>query len=151
MDMSIIPMESSTQVSRQQRNARSRPGAKVDRELQFVNVVPNNPDYKTETRSIIRANAAHFHWRHNRPRDKSKLKKSRHGAVFDHEEIISRPLPLLNTQLGFDVLDPFSSYDCELPRDFVNRCITYSKQNAPVILTQLIASRCSSHPARSIP
>ena len=151
MDMSIIPMESSRQASRQQRNARSRPGAKVDRELQFVNVVPNSQDQKTETRSIIRANAAHFHWRHNRLRDKSKLKKSRHGAVSDGEEIISHPLPLLNTQLGFDVLDPFSSYDCELPRDFVNRCITYSKQHTPVILTQLIVSRCSSHPARSIP
>jgi hypothetical protein len=138
--MSMLPMESSRKVSRRQRNARSRPGTKV--ELQFVNVVPNGQDQKTETQAIIRANAAHFHWRHNRPpRDKCKLKKSRHGAVYDHDGINSCTLlPLKNTQLGFDVVDPFSSYECELPRDFVNRCITFSKQHGS----------CDSHTANSL-
>jgi hypothetical protein len=65
--------------SRRERNARSRRGTNV--ELQFVNVVPNGDDQKAQTRSIIRANAAHFHWRHNRPQqDKSKSKEARHVA-----------------------------------------------------------------------
>ncbi|RFU31482.1 hypothetical protein B7463_g4882, partial [Scytalidium lignicola] len=127
-------MESSGKVSRRQRNARSRPGTKV--ELQFVNVVPNRQEQKAETQAIIRANAAHFHWRHNRPpRDKCKLKKSRDSVVHDHDEVNScTSLQLKNTQLGFDVVDPFSSYECDLPRDFVNRCITF---NAQVILPAL--------------
>jgi hypothetical protein len=72
-------MEPRKKVSSYQRNARSRPDTKAA--LQFVNVVPTGQDECPETRAIIRANAAHFHWRHNRPpQEKPKPKQSRHGA-----------------------------------------------------------------------
>ena len=50
-----------------QRDARSKPDAR--NELQFVLVEPGHEskEEKNRTRSVIRANAAHFHWRHNRP------------------------------------------------------------------------------------
>lgn len=114
--VSTLPMEPRRKVSRRQRNARSRPDSKT--ELHFVNVIPSSQDEKAETRAIIRANAAYFHWRYNRPpQDEPQPSQLRHGARR-----------LADTQLGFDVVDPFSSYASKLPRDFVSRCITYSKQ-----------------------
>ncbi|KAK9351267.1 hypothetical protein V1523DRAFT_417313 [Lipomyces doorenjongii] len=138
-------MESSRRVSRRQRCARSCPGTKID--LQFVNVKPDDQDQRTETRAIIRANAAHFHWRHNRPpQDKSKLKQSGHGAVSRHDERITCPLlPMQSTQLGTDV-DPFSSYNCDFPRTFVNHCIAF---NAQVILPALFPDGANNFNVRA--
>jgi hypothetical protein len=152
-------MEPKAVTSRRQRNAKSRPGAQL--EFQFVNVKPNAQDQKTkiETRSFIRGNAAHFHWRHNRPpKDVRKPVKSRQiarpssspasehpsearerGAANGTSELHTskqyhdKQVALYhyhdfdrNTQLGFGI-DPFPSYDSELPRDLINRCIDYSK------------------------
>ena len=152
--------------SRQQRNSKSQPGNKV--ELQFINVVPNDQNQNAETRSIIRANAAHFHWRHNRPpREGCKPHKksiqvaptlgsscarptggigdgqSRHGtdsqqssipSQTEHGELNSQEwmssrslLTLTNNQLGLEEVDPFSTFECDLPREFVSRCITFSQ------------------------
>jgi len=149
---------------RRQRNSRSRPGTVV--EVQFVNVVPNDENGKTSTQSVVRANAAHFHWRHNRPpQDRGKqtqkitqvaptLHSSRakhmnvcppqaikevslqssaplyieNGEFKSQEELeSSSSLSLANKQPSFEEVDPFSTYDCDLPREFVSRCITFSK------------------------
>lgn len=72
-------MEPRKKGSAYQRNARSKPDNKAA--LQFINVVPTGQDECPETRAIIRANAAHFHWRYNRPpQGEPKPKRSRHGA-----------------------------------------------------------------------
>ncbi len=71
-----------------QRSAKSSPDTQI--QLQFVNVVPTSTgkDKRAETLHIIRANAAHFHWRHNRPpHDKWKTKQSTNGVP-------KRPEPL---------------------------------------------------------
>jgi len=179
--------------SRQHRNTRSRPGTEV--ELQFINVVSTDQERKptkAARRSLVRANAAHFHWRNNRPpQDKLKAKKSRHvaqlslgaessatiavhgvgnetdqlqrsnhplikhDAVYDniHPNFYPGSFMLPNTtQLGSYLVDPFSYYECELPRDFVSRCITFSK---PLCFyyyrPQLIISRCSDDSACLVP
>ena len=55
----------------------SRTEARVG--IQFVNVGPPGQESKeeqTRTLSIVRSNAAHFHWRHNRPSGSHKLLKA---------------------------------------------------------------------------
>jgi hypothetical protein len=76
--------------------------------------------------TIVRANAAHFHWRHNRPpRDKAELKKSGHG-IISYDRGASSPSPPMDIrQLGIDV-DPFS-YFSNFPRVIVNHCIAFSR------------------------
>lgn len=143
-------MESSRRVSRRQRSARSSLGTKVD--LQFVYVTPDDRDRRTETRTIVRANAAHFHWRHNRPpQDKSNIKKAVQPATSSDDEVTSRSLmPMKSTQLGIDV-DPFSSYNCDLPRAVVNNCIAFSMPSSPVHILRLTVSRCPGYSPCSIP
>lgn len=75
-----------------QRKPKSQPGAKV--ELQFVNAAPNDLDRKSQTRSIIRANAAHFHWRHNRPPQEKVNPHKRSRAA------IETPLSLTKVSSG---------------------------------------------------
>jgi len=136
--------------SRQQRNPKSQPGNKV--ELQFVTVVPNDPNWNTANHSIIRANAAHFHWRHNRPpRGGSKLAKKSQGGPSSISSLAKLTYGIPNRQAANRIrslqgstpsqlecgglidqpsseeVDPFSSYECNLPRGFVSRCITFSK------------------------
>jgi hypothetical protein len=118
-------MPPSQRTPRYQRCTKSCPDTKID--LQFVNVKPDDPDQRRETRTVIRANAAHFHWRHNRPpKDKAKNKQTRRGDVTRHDEGIPSPsLPMSSTQLAADI-DPFSSYNCNLPKALVNHCIAFS-------------------------
>lgn len=126
-----------SQKATRQRCARSRPGTKVD--FQFVNVKPDDPDQRSATRAVVRANAAHFHWRHNRPpRDKAKLKQAGHG----HDKRAPKEdVKLLLPHLGADI-DPFSSYNCKLPRGLVNHCIAFSRQPVPInINPQLICQK----------
>ncbi|OKL64617.1 hypothetical protein UA08_00307 [Talaromyces atroroseus] len=78
-------MESKRSAFRQQRCARSCPGTKID--LEFVSVRPDDQDQRMKTRSLIRANAAHFHWRHNRPpQDKVIAKRSGRGTDIRHDK-----------------------------------------------------------------
>jgi hypothetical protein len=132
-------MPPSQRTPRYQRCAKSYPDTKID--LQFVNVKPDDPDQGRQTRAVIRANAAHFHWRHNRPpKDKAKTKQTRHGDVTRHDKRIPSPLSPMSssTQLAADI-DPFSSYNCNLPRALVNHCIAFSKPLAFLfIIPQLI-------------
>lgn len=124
-------MPPSQKPTRHQRSAKSCPGSKID--LQFVTVKPDDSEQKTreKTRAIVRSNAAHFHWRHNRPpKDKATTttkKQLRHGAaVSRHDKKTSiHLLPISSIKLGTDV-DPFSSYDSKLPKALVNHCIAFS-------------------------
>jgi hypothetical protein len=157
--MSQKAKASSRTASRQQRNPKSQPGYKIA--FQFVNVLPNDHDLKTkvQTRSFIRENAAHFHWRHNRPpkhtckpkkqqpiaRSSSPPSTKHSSKALNHSAAIGIGHPQVsdsyhdkrsssyhyhqiekNAELGFNV-DPFPSYDSELPRDLVSRCIIFSK------------------------
>jgi len=154
--------------SRQKRSSKSQPGNKV--ELQFVNVVPDDQHQNTGTRSLIRAHAAHFHWRHNRPPreggkphtksirvaptlpllcpkptcrnpDRRAVDGTAHLQILtscnEHDELIGQDETslisshtLTNYQPSSEEIDPFSTYECELPREFVSRCITFSKQRS---------------------
>lgn len=146
-------MERRAKDSRYQRSSRSRPDAKP--ELQFVNVEISGPENKAKTRSLVRANAAHFHWRHNRPpRDSDEAenlisrraparapqkrsqtsrphsKESHANPGHDRTDCCLSGTPEVGrAQLGVDVLDPFGSYVCALPSDLVSRCITFSKHD----------------------
>ncbi|CRG91231.1 hypothetical protein PISL3812_08279 [Talaromyces islandicus] len=137
----------SQRAPRRQRCARSCPGAKID--LQFINVKPDDPDQKSQTREIVRANAAYFHWRHNRPpRNKAKVKQSGHrrDKKVPRDDDDFKPLPPMNSaHLGADV-DPFSPYDINLPRALVNHCIAF---NAHYFLPALFPDGANSFNARA--
>ncbi|KAJ8103419.1 hypothetical protein POJ06DRAFT_279217 [Lipomyces tetrasporus] len=126
-------MESSRSASRQQRCARSCPATKID--LQFVNVRPDDQDQRTKTRAIVRANAAHFHWRHNRPpQEKAIVEQSGRGTVFLHD----KRRPMNSTQGGPNV-NP-------LPSALVNHCIAF---NAEVVLPALFPDGANSSNVRA--
>ncbi|KAH8817202.1 hypothetical protein F5884DRAFT_245066 [Xylogone sp. PMI_703] len=115
-------MRQRKKILKRQRDARSRPGTKT--ELQFVNVISGSQHSKAETRTIIRANAAHFHWRHNRPpQDASQ-------SIEPAQDVQS----LVDTRLDCRVADAFWSYASKLPKDLISRCIDY---NIQVILPAL--------------
>jgi hypothetical protein len=136
-----ILMESSQRAPKRQRCARSCPGNKID--LQFVNAKPDDQNQRRETKAIVRANAAHFHWRHNRPpQDEAKLKPSKRGTVSRQVKSISRPLrPMNSTQLEAGA-SPFSTYNCNFPTSFVYHCVAFSTWSAPIDISRLMLSRC---------
>ncbi|KAK9250380.1 hypothetical protein V1507DRAFT_36440 [Lipomyces tetrasporus] len=131
-------MESSRSASRQQRCARSCPATKID--LQFVNVRPDDQDQRTKTRAIVRANAAHFHWRHNRPpQEKAIVEQSGRGTVFLHD----KRRPMNSTQGGPNV-NPLPSYNC----DFSQR-LSQSLHHAEVVLPALFPDGANSSNVRA--
>ncbi|KAJ6008887.1 hypothetical protein N7499_001066 [Penicillium canescens] len=138
-------MESSRRAPKRQRCARSCPGNKID--LQFVNAKPDDQNQRKETKAIVRANAAHFHWRHNRPpQDEAKLKPSKRGTVSRQVKSISRPLrPMNSTQLEAGA-SPFSTYNCKFPTSFVYHCVAF---NAEVILPALFPDGANNHNIRA--
>lgn len=127
---SSCQMDPSRRPSRKPRCAKSLPGANID--FQFVDVKPQDRNQKRNTQKIVRANAAHFHWRHNRPpRDKVKPQEVSR-SIISHDEDVRRPsLPMDSTRLGTDV-DPFSSVLSNIPKAVVNHCIAFSRYYALV-------------------
>lgn len=118
-------MDPSRRPSRKLRCAKSLPAANID--FQFVDVKPDDRNQKRRTQKIIRANAAHFHWRHNRPpRDKGKPQESGSCTISHDEDVRSPSLPMDSTRLGTDV-DPFSCNISHFPRAIVNHCIAFSR------------------------
>ncbi|RDW66559.1 hypothetical protein BP6252_10194 [Coleophoma cylindrospora] len=153
-------MEPRKKASPRSGSARARPDAPA--ELQFVHVVPNGPeDKKSETRSIVRANAAYFHWRHNRPpQDKPRPRKLRNTAQ-KHTQSRERSRAH-DTAARKRVGGRESSEDAvnnnhhheigqhpmppEIPEDFTSRCLTY---NAQVILPAMFPDAVENSPIRT--
>lgn len=106
---------------RRQRNERSKPDTKTA--LQFVNVVAaDRLEANSETRAIVRANAAHFHWRNNRP----PRSKSKNPKAFTEED----SCPENNFQL-LKIADPHWLWASDLPSELVSRCLEYSNEKHP--------------------
>ena len=121
-------MKSKNNVPRRPRDPRSKPDTKV--KFQFVNEDVASNDGKARARAIVRANAAHFHWRHNRPPN-DEPQTSSEGDHTDSRSSSSEGAEaraVEPTQLGTEIVEPNSlvSYPSELPQDFVRTCVAYS-------------------------
>ncbi|RDW71665.1 hypothetical protein BP5796_07699 [Coleophoma crateriformis] len=140
--------------------ARARPGPPA--ELQFVHVVPNGPAAKqSETRSIVRANAAYYHWRHNRrPQDKPKPRKLRNPART-HTQSCERSRAhdsaarkrIGGGEYSEGGVDNNHHHEIdqtpmlpEIPEDFTSQCLAY---NAQVILPAMFPDAAESSTVRT--
>lgn len=137
-------MESNRSASRQHRSANSCPGGKIA--LQFVNVRPEDRNSKKQTQAIVRANAAYYHWRHNRPpRDKTKFKLPGRSTVSGHD----KRRPTSNIQPGPNANPPLT-YNYAFHRSLINYCIAFSRRLTPIKVPQLTVPRRRSYSSRSI-